>query len=139
MILKHLCKPAQLKFSFALFWGSNMESKIRPEYSLYVTWTSRALLHCLYIYTHTCRSMSFLKTLKKMQTMVIFKVCLCKILQCSKSSAEAIISVLQVKLFSRMVFPIFEPVLRVTGSLSVKTPDTFPSRAFQCQHAGPIQ
>lgn len=52
VILKHLCKPAQLKFSFALFWGSNMESKIRPEYSLYVTWTSRALLHCLYIYTH---------------------------------------------------------------------------------------
>lgn len=49
VILKHRCKPAQLKFSFTLFWGSNVESKIRSEYSFYVTWTPE---HCSIAYIY---------------------------------------------------------------------------------------
>lgn len=58
-----------------------MESKIRYEYSLYVTWISKVLLDCLTVQ----KSMPFLQTFKKIQMLVITKVlvlclCLCKIL-----------------------------------------------------------
>lgn len=86
-----------------------MESKIRYEYSLYVTWTSKVLLDCLNVQ----KSMSFLQTFKKMKMLVITKVKYqCKILHCSKPCAVAInIVLLQVKLFN-LIFPIFETSFR---------------------------
>lgn len=86
-----------------------MESKVRSECILDVTWTSKALLD----YVNVHKSMSFLKTFKRCKCWRPLKywhcAYVCKILQCTKPRAVALnVVLLQVKPFCLVIFQIFE-------------------------------
>lgn len=85
-----------------------MKSKIMSEYRLYATWTSEALLDCSNVHK------PFYKTFKKMQILAISKVlvsCLVSV-QNPAMLKTMCCSPIQVKIFSLIIFPIFETSLK---------------------------